>query len=29
LDHAPDERLPLAELDRAVTVLTDVCRERL
>jgi len=29
LDHAPDERLPLADLDRAVTVLTDVCRERL
>ncbi|OYR49029.1 acetyl-lysine deacetylase [Halorubrum sp. Ea1] len=29
LDHAPDERLPLSELDRAVTVLTDVCRKRL
>ena len=29
LDHAPDERLPLSELDRAVAVLTDVCRERL
>jgi LysW-gamma-L-lysine carboxypeptidase len=29
LDHAPDERLPLSDLDRAVTVLTDVCRERL
>ncbi len=29
LDHAPDERLPLSELDRAVTVLTDVCRTRL
>ena len=29
LDHAPDERLPLPDLDRAVRVLTDVCRERL
>jgi LysW-gamma-L-lysine carboxypeptidase len=29
LDHAPDERLPLSDLDRAVTVLTDVCRKRL
>lgn len=29
LDHAPDERLPLSALDRAVTVLTDVCREQL
>jgi len=29
LDHAPDERLPLPELDRAVTVLTEVCRKRL
>ena len=29
LDHAPDERLPLSELDRAVSVLTDVCRKRL
>ena len=28
LDHAPDERLPLAELDRATTVLSDVCRDR-
>ncbi|MFB6079632.1 MAG: [LysW]-lysine hydrolase [Haloferacaceae archaeon] len=27
-DHAPDEHLPLAEYDRAITVLTDVC-ERL
>jgi LysW-gamma-L-lysine carboxypeptidase len=24
LDHAPDERLSLAEFDRAVTVLTDL-----
>ncbi len=29
LDHAPDERLPLSELDRATTVLADVCRDRL
>ncbi|MDB2225283.1 [LysW]-lysine hydrolase [Halorubrum ezzemoulense] len=29
LDHAPDERLPLPDLDRAVRVLTEVCRERL
>lgn len=29
LDHAPDERLPLPDLDRAVRVLTDICRERL
>ena len=29
LDHAPDERLPLSDLDRAVTVLTAVCREQL
>jgi LysW-gamma-L-lysine carboxypeptidase len=28
LDHAPDEHLPLAELDRAVAVLSDVCRDR-
>jgi len=28
LDHAPDERLPLPELDRAVYALTEVCRER-
>ena len=28
LDHAPDERLPLSELDRATTVLADVCRDR-
>ena len=28
LDHAPDERLPLSELDRATTVLSDVCRDR-
>jgi LysW-gamma-L-lysine carboxypeptidase len=28
LDHAPDERLPLPDLDRAVDVLTEVCRER-
>uniref|UniRef100_UPI0024811731 [LysW]-lysine hydrolase n=1 Tax=Halorubrum sp. F4 TaxID=2989715 RepID=UPI0024811731 len=27
LDHAPDERLPLSELDRATTVLADVCRD--
>ncbi|QKY19133.1 [LysW]-lysine hydrolase [Halolamina sp. CBA1230] len=25
LDHAPDERLPLSEFDRAVTVLTTAC----
>ncbi|GAB7092267.1 [LysW]-lysine hydrolase [Halorubrum luteum] len=29
LDHAPDERLPLSDLDRATAVLTDVCREQL
>ncbi len=28
LDHAPDERLPLSALDRATTVLSDVCRDR-
>jgi len=28
LDHAPDERLPLSELDRATAVLSDVCRDR-
>ena len=28
LDHAPDERLPLAEYDRSIAVLADVC-ERL
>ena len=28
LDHAPDERLPLSDLDRATTVLADVCRDR-
>ncbi|MFA9517992.1 [LysW]-lysine hydrolase [Halopenitus sp. H-Gu1] len=28
LDHAPNEHLPLAELDRAVTVLSEVCRDR-
>jgi LysW-gamma-L-lysine carboxypeptidase len=28
LDHAPDERLPLADYDRAIAVLADVC-ERL
>jgi len=27
LDHAPDEHLPLADFDRAVTVLTAVCRD--
>jgi len=27
LDHAPDERLPLAEFDRAVTVLTTACEQ--
>ncbi|WP_430504111.1 [LysW]-lysine hydrolase [Haloparvum sp. PAK95] len=27
LDHAPDERLPLADLDRAVEVLTAVCAD--
>ncbi|NHX36608.1 MULTISPECIES: [LysW]-lysine hydrolase [Halolamina] len=27
LDHAPDERLPLAEFDRAVTVLTTACAQ--
>ena len=29
LDHAPDERLPLSDLDRATAVLTEVCRDRL
>ena len=28
LDHAPNERLPLSDLDRATTVLADVCRGR-
>jgi LysW-gamma-L-lysine carboxypeptidase len=28
LDHAPDERLPLSDLDRATAVLSDVCRDR-
>ena len=28
LDHAPDERLPLSDLDRATTILSDVCRDR-
>ncbi|WP_128903995.1 [LysW]-lysine hydrolase [Halorubrum amylolyticum] len=28
LDHAPNERLPLSELDRATAVLSDVCRDR-
>ncbi|GAB6879617.1 [LysW]-lysine hydrolase [Halorubrum gandharaense] len=28
LDHAPDERVALSELDRATTVLSDVCRDR-
>ena len=28
LDHAPDERLPLSHVDRATTVLSDVCRDR-
>lgn len=28
LDHAPNEHVPLAELDRAVDVLTAVCRDR-
>ncbi|WP_418281833.1 [LysW]-lysine hydrolase [Halorubrum sp. DTA98] len=28
LDHTPDERLPLSELDRATAVLSDVCRDR-
>ena len=27
LDHAPDERLPLAEFDRAVSVLTTACEQ--
>ncbi len=29
LDHAPNERLPLSEFDRATAVLADVCRDRL
>ncbi len=29
LDHAPDERLPLSDLDHAIAVLNDVCLERL
>ncbi|WP_125920051.1 M20/M25/M40 family metallo-hydrolase, partial [Haloparvum sedimenti] len=29
LDHAPNEHLPLAELDRSVTVLSRACRDRL
>ncbi len=29
LDHAPDERLPLSDLDHAIAVLTDVCMTRL
>ncbi len=28
LDHAPDERLPLCDLDRAVAVLESVCADR-
>ncbi len=28
LDHAPDERLALSDLDRATAVLSDVCRDR-
>ena len=28
LDHAPNEHLPLAELDRSVTVLSRACRDR-
>ncbi|WP_280538035.1 [LysW]-lysine hydrolase [Halopenitus sp. POP-27] len=28
LDHAPNEHVPLAELDRSVDVLTTVCRDR-
>ena len=28
LDHAPDERLPLSDLDRATAVLSDVCGDR-